>query len=174
MCGDPYSPFDELGCERPSCPCADGEICFIPFHYAGCLSTALTCTGDSGTCTCNHDDGCDGAYCLPAEDAPAPCTDQTDAAACDELLCGWDGDVESADVAFDGNGCTCTPRSGFCLSNASDFLGELEHYYRPEEPDLAVVTPVYFEPVPGGLIPCPDVDPPPGCACAVSTNDCGL
>lgn len=152
-CGDPFSPFDAAGCLRPSCPCVDGEVCFTPLDYGGCVSSGITCQESAGVCQCAMDPDCGGSYCLPAVEVPAlPCLDLQTPAECDRSNCRW---LAGTDVSQDDTGCVCFIPAGVCvapLEYRESSPGAI--FYRVDDPSRAVWLDPAPSPTPLGLARC--------------------
>ncbi|MEM6994006.1 MAG: hypothetical protein AAF721_26070 [Myxococcota bacterium] len=72
-CG-PLGQHDEGGCLRRPCqdddPCDDGQRCYIPSLFGGCVSSGWSCELSDGACLCGGDADCGGGYCVDEDDYP--------------------------------------------------------------------------------------------------------
>jgi hypothetical protein len=172
-CGDAFSPFDESGCPRPSCPCSDDEVCFRPIDWGHeGVSSSLYCAEEGSQCVCTGTHDGFGSYCLPYDHLPVlPCVDFQEQGDCMAANCRWFSGTRLIGPVM--NQCTCEPMSGMCVQPVEyEELGEASAYHRLGNPDFAVLLPSSLQPVPTGYGTCSNGDPVPICACAASSQ-CG-
>lgn len=102
-CGGLGSVFDEDGCLRQFCSpgeCAEGERCYRPESFGGCMGSGLYCEDDFELqmCICSGPADCGGAYCVP--EAVYPATDAPPAGAAIATNGCAPTDAETIDLIF--------------------------------------------------------------------------
>ncbi len=169
-CGGLLSWFDVDGCPRPSCgqpeDCAADEVCFRPFDFGGCQSSAPVCEDDAnGECSCGGTADCNGSFCLPADEAPPAqgCYGIADSAACLAANCS-----EFETVPLLAADCTCTAGAPACLLFATGIGGSAapSAFFHEVSGDVAIFDTDWLTP-PIGWRPCSSEDAPAGCGCWV-------
>lgn len=163
-CGDPFSPFDDDGCLRRSCPCADDELCITPAQWGGCVSSSTSCSETDNGCECTSDPDCGGSHCIPADEVPeVPCSDFDSENDCGDAQCMWFAGVRSV---FEADACTCDTPLGICVE--SNDYGELPvpaTYFRLDAPEQAVTLASGWSSLPYGLGVCDGDGPVGACTC---------